>query len=169
MTTPLAVVLAALTMVVVGVVIARGRLGGGPAPEEAGTARIVRVVDGDTVVADLGGREEQVRLLGIDTPESVDPQSPVECYGKEAVARTAEILPPGTAVRLVRDVEPRDRYSRLLAYVYRIDDGTFVNLALVSEGYAMTLTYPPNVAHADELNAAAARARNDRRGLWAAC
>lgn len=168
MATPLGVVLVALLLVVVGVVIS-GVLRGDPAPEEAGTARIVRLVDGDTVVVDIGGREEHVRLLGIDTPESVDPRSPVECYGREAAAKTAELLPPGTAVRLVRDVEARDRYSRLLAYVYRIDDGTFVNLALVSEGFATTLTYPPNVAHADELNAAAARARNDRRGLWAAC
>ncbi len=148
-------------------------VGCGRAPEQsssaAGTGRVVRVIDGDTVVVDVGGTDEHVRLLGIDTPESVDPRSPVECFGKEAALRTTALLPPGTEVRLVRDVEARDRYSRLLAYLYRVDDGTFVNLALVSEGYASVLTYPPNVAHAEELRAAAAEARGEGRGLWSAC
>lgn len=135
----------------------------------AGAAEVVRVVDGDTIVVRLDGAEERVRLLGIDTPESVDPRSPVECFGKEAAAHTAALLPPGTPVRLVRDVEARDRYERLLAYVYRIDDGTFVNLRLVEDGYAAVLTYPPNVAHADEFVAAAGEARESGRGLWSAC
>ena len=135
----------------------------------AGAAEVVRVVDGDTIVVRLGGTEERVRLLGIDTPESVDPRSPVECFGKEAAAHTGSLLPPGTPVRLVRDVEARDRYDRLLAYVYRIDDGTFVNLRLVEDGYAAVLTYPPNVAHADEFVAAAGEARESGRGLWSAC
>ncbi len=156
-----------IATLLVGATGCRG--GQSPASGEAGTGRIVRVVDGDTVVVDLGGNDEHVRLLGIDTPESVDPRSPVECFGKEAAARTAALLPPGTEVRLVRDVEARDRYSRLLAYLYRVHDGTFVNLELVSEGYAAVLTYPPNVAHADELAAAAARARSEGRGLWSAC
>jgi len=116
----------------------------------------------------LGGREETVRLIGIDTPETVDPRSPVECFGEEASARTKALLPAGTHVRLVADVEARDRYDRLLAYVYR-DDGTFVNLSLVEDGYASVLTYPPNVAHVDEFTAAAARARDEGRGLWGAC
>ncbi len=136
---------------------------------EAGSAKVVRVVDGDTIVVLLDGAEERVRLLGIDTPESVDPRSPVDCFGKEAAAHTASLLPPGTPVRLVRDVEARDRYDRLLAYVYRADDGTFVNLRLVEEGYAAVLTYPPNVAHADEFVAAAGKAREAGRGLWSAC
>jgi micrococcal nuclease len=135
----------------------------------AGLARIVRVVDGDTVVVRLAGEEERVRLIGIDTPESVDPRAPVECFGAEASARTAELLPPGTEVRLVRDAEARDRYGRLLAYVYRRDDDTFVNLALAEEGYASVLTYPPNVAHTAELVAAAASAREEGRGLWSTC
>lgn len=134
-----------------------------------GAAEVVRVVDGDTIVVRLGRDEETVRLLGIDTPESVDPRSPVECFGKEASARTGELLPPGTDVRLVRDVEARDRYDRLLAYVYRGDDDTFVNLALVEEGYADVLTYPPNVAHAADFVSAAGAARTEGRGLWQAC
>jgi micrococcal nuclease len=142
--------------------------GGGDPPGDDGRASVVRVVDGDTVEVRIGGREETVRLIGIDTPETVDPRSPVECFGEEASDRAKALLPVGTEVRLVADVEPRDRYDRLLAYVYR-DDGTFVNLALVEDGYASVLTYPPNVAHASEFTAAAARAREGGRGLWGAC
>ena len=140
-----------------------------PTADDPGEARIVRVVDGDTVLVSLDGAEERVRLIGIDTPESVDPRAPVECFGKEASDRTAALLPPGTAVRLVRDVEARDRYGRLLAYLYRADDDVFVNLALAEEGYASVLTYPPNVAHTDEFVAAVAAAREAGRGLWSAC
>jgi len=157
-----------LLLVVVVVVAARARGGDGGAPASGGRAEVVRVVDGDTVVVRLGGDEDTVRLIGIDTPETVDPRSPVECFGQEASRRTKALLPAGTPVRLVADAEPRDRYRRLLAYVYR-DDGTFVNLALVEEGYASVLTYPPNVAHVGEFTAAAARAREAGRGLWAAC
>lgn len=130
---------------------------------------MIRVVDGDTVVVDVQGQRETVRLLGIDTPETVDPRRPVQCFGKEASAYTASLVPPGTAVNLVGDVELRDQYGRLLAYVYKADDGTFVNLRLVQEGYASVLTHPPNVAHAPEFVAAAAEARTAGRGLWAAC
>ena len=142
---------------------------GGSGGDPPGTGRIERVVDGDTVVVDLASGEETVRLIGIDTPESVDPRQPVECFGKEASARTAELLPAGTRVRLVRDVEPRDRYDRLLAYVYRLPDELFVNLSLAVDGYAVPLTYPPNVAHTDEIVAAARAAREAGRGLWSAC
>jgi micrococcal nuclease len=148
-------------------VVARQRVVGDDGPP--GTAVVRQVVDGDTLTVEIGGVEERVRLLGIDTPESVDPRRPVECFGKEAARRTAELLPRGTRVRLVRDVEARDQYRRLLAYVYRADDNLFVNLALVRDGYANVLTYPPNVAHADEFVAAAASARAGRRGLWRAC
>jgi micrococcal nuclease len=147
-----------------------------PAPATAtGGARLsanavmVRDVDGDTIRVRVGRRVEPVRLLGIDTPETKDPRKPVQCFGKEASARTAALLPRGTPLRLVRDVEGRDRYARLLAYVYRATDGLFVNLALVQEGYAVTLTYPPNVAHAGEFVAAAARARSAGLGLWSRC
>ena len=99
-------------------------------------ATVVRVVDGDTIVVRLGDRTETVRLIGIDTPESVARDRPDECYGAEASSRLAELLPPGTAVQLTRDVEPRDMYDRLLAYVHRPDDGLFVNLAQVADGYA---------------------------------
>ena len=158
---------AVLVALVLAVRARGGGGGGGPAADD-GRASVVRVVDGDTVEVRIGGREETVRLIGIDTPETVDPRSPVECFGEEASDRAKALLPVGTEVRLVADVEPRDRYDRLLAYVYR-DDGTFVNLALVEDGYASVLTYPPNVAHASEFTAAAARAREGGRGLWGAC
>ena len=134
-----------------------------------GDATVDRVVDGDTIVARIAGSTERVRLIGIDTPESVDPRRPVECFGKEASKHTAELLPEGTAVRLVRDVEARDRYGRLLAYVYRSRDDLFVNLELAEDGYASVATYPPNVAHVAEFTRAAAEARREGRGLWSAC
>ncbi len=134
-----------------------------------GEAVVTRVVDGDTIVVHVGGRDERVRLIGIDTPETVDPRKPVQCFGKEASAHTHELLPPGTVVRLERDVEPRDRYDRLLAYVYRVSDGLFVNLALARDGYAQLLTIAPNVSYVDQLRAAVADARRAGRGLWSAC
>ena len=135
----------------------------------SGGMTVEHVVDGDTIVVHVGGRDERVRLIGIDTPETVDPRKPVQCFGKEASNRTKALLPEGTAVRLERDVEARDRYGRLLAYVFRVNDGTFVNLALAQEGYALPLTIPPNVAYADRFAAAAADARREERGLWGAC
>ena len=134
-----------------------------------GEAVVTRVVDGDTIVVHLGGRDERVRLIGIDTPETVDPRKPVQCFGKEASAHTHELLPAGTVVRLERDVEARDRFDRLLAYVYRVSDGLFVNLALASDGYAQMLTIPPNVAYVDEFRAAVTDARRSGRGLWSSC
>jgi micrococcal nuclease len=143
------------------------------APSRAGSADgvavVVRPVDGDTVVVRVGGTDEPVRLIGIDTPESVAQDRPVECFGPEAKARLAELLPPGTAVRLERDAEARDRYDRLLAYVIRADDGRFVNEVLVEEGYAEAAAYPPNLARQAELDAAETRARAADRGLWPAC
>lgn len=142
---------------------------GEPSTSLDANATVVRVVDGDTIVAEVAGTDERVRLIGIDTPESVKPRSPVECFGKEASAHTRRLLADGTGIRLVLDVEERDRYGRLLAYVYRAADGMFVNLALAADGDAGLLTYPPNVAHVDELRAAVAAAREHGRGLWSAC
>ena len=136
---------------------------------EPGAATVVDVRDGDTIQVRLGGRTEEVRLIGIDTPETHHPSRPVECFGVEATARTEELLPEGTAIRLERDQEPRDRYDRLLAYVYVADSGTFVNLELVQGGYADAYPFPPNEAHARELEAAASRARSAHTGLWGAC
>ncbi len=158
-----------VAVVAVGSALAGCARTAGGVAAEPGQAVVQRVVDGDTIVVHIGGRDERVRLIGIDTPESVDPRQPVECFGKEASAHTSELLPAGTIVRLERDVEARDRYDRLLAYVHRVSDDLFVNLALARDGYAQQLTIPPNVAYADQFRAAVAEARQAGRGLWSAC
>ena len=140
-----------------------------PALLPDGTGTIVRPVDGDTVVVALSGVDEPVRLIGIDTPESVARDRPIECYGPEAKERAAELLPTGTVVRLERDVEARDKYDRLLAYVYRDEDDLFINLLLVQEGYAESFPYPPNTAHQGAFDQAEAEAKAAHRGLWPAC
>lgn len=129
-------------------------------------ATVERVVDGDTIVL-VGG--ERVRLIGVDTPETKDPRKAVQCFGVEASAHTTGLLPSGTPVRIVHDVERRDRYGRTLAYVYREADGLFVNADLVANGYAQILTIPPNVAHVDEFRALQTGARDTNRGLWGSC
>lgn len=139
------------------------------APTDPGAATVVEVVDGDTVVVDLAGRRETLRLIGIDTPETVDPDQPPECWGAEASAHTKALLPAGTAVRLTRDVEARDRYDRLLVYVERTEDGLFVNLDLVAGGWADDYPFPPNVAHQREFALAVSQARAEGLGLWGTC
>jgi micrococcal nuclease len=154
---------AALVYVVLG-----GTLWGRAPSPVAGT--VVRAtIDGDTVRVDIDGVSEDVRLIGIDTPETVHPTRPVECFGPEASAHIAELLPEGTAVVLERDTEERDHFGRLLAYVLRAADGLFVNEAMVRAGYAEVLTIAPNVAHTATFTAAAAEARREGRGLWVAC
>lgn len=142
---------------------------GGSDPSPPGTGTVAQVVDGDTIEVALGPRTETVRLLGIDTPETVEPGAPVDCFGPEASARTKALLPEGAEVRLTRDVEVRDRFGRLLAYVERTRDGLFVNRSLVADGYARTLSIAPNDAHRGALAAAERDARRDGRGLWGAC
>ena len=139
------------------------------APTTGGVAVVDHVVDGDTVVVDLGGREETLRLIGVDTPETLDPDTPPECFGQEASDHTKGLLPPGTEVRLTRDVEARDRYDRLLVYVERAEDGLFVNLDLVTGGWADDFPFPPNVAHERDFALAASEARRQGIGLWGAC
>jgi micrococcal nuclease len=149
-----------------------------PFPRRSGTqgtggeATVVEVIDGDTLAIDLAGDDggdEHVRLIGIDTPETVAPDRPDECFGAEASRHLADLAPPGTALRLERDVEARDQYDRLLAYVYRARDGLFLNLAQVAGGFAEPLAYPPNVAHRADFERAAREARVTGAGLWAAC
>jgi micrococcal nuclease len=165
-----AVVLAAavVTAAVAGLDLAPGP-GGPGATAAGGKATVVRVVDGDTVVVAVGGTEEPVRLIGIDTPESVARDRPNECFGAEASTRLAELLPAGTAVRLTRDVEPRDMYDRLLAYVQRDADGLLVNHAQVAGGYAEASDHPPNSTYRDDFARAEQAARRAGLGLWSAC
>ncbi|MET0577674.1 MAG: thermonuclease family protein, partial [Ilumatobacteraceae bacterium] len=132
-------------------------------------AVVEHVVDGDTIDVDIGGRDERVRLIGVDTPEVYVDEGPPDCYGPEASAFTKALLAPGTAVRLERDVVGRDDYGRLLAYVYVAADGTFVNDALVRRGLARPLTIAPNATYAARFVAASIDAEADGLGLWGAC
>ena len=125
-------------------------------------ARVERVVDGDTVVL-VGG--ERVRYIGIDTPELHHPRKPIEAYAREAKEVNRNLV-EGKQVRLELDVEPRDHYGRLLAYVFREEDQTFVNAELMRLGYAQLLTIPPNVKYVEYLRQMQTQAREMKRGLW---
>jgi micrococcal nuclease len=130
------------------------------------TALVTRVVDGDTIEARIDGEVEDVRLIGVDTPETVKPGEPVQCFGPQASTFTKHLL-EDRPVRLVFGIERRDVYGRLLAYAY-LGDRLF-NAALLRRGLARSLTIPPNdrfAPHFERLELAAARAG---RGLWAAC
>lgn len=140
------------------------------------TATVTNVVDGDTIDVEITGRTEgpaageagigseyRVRLIGIDTPESVRPGTPVECFGKEA-SDAAEALLDGAEVRLVKDVEETDRYDRLLRYVYL--EGEMANARLVANGYASAYTYPPNIRWSELFVQLEREAREGNRGLW---
>jgi micrococcal nuclease len=134
------------------------------------SARLERVIDGDTIVARIDGHEERVRYIGIDTPETVKPDTPVQCFGPQAHDLNARLL-GGTGAQLTLrfDRELRDRYGRLLAYVYRGADGLLVNARLVAAGAARTLAITPNTARAAQLSALQHDARVAGRGLWGAC
>ena len=129
-------------------------------------ARVLRVVDGDTILVELEGREERVRYIGVDAPESVAPDRPPGCFGREAREANRELV-EGKTVRLERDVSERDRFGRLLRYVYA--DGASVNEELVRRGYATAVTFPPDVREAARFRALERQARESRRGLWGAC
>ncbi|HYT38655.1 MAG TPA: thermonuclease family protein [Acidimicrobiia bacterium] len=137
---------------------------GGDGP--GGSARVTAVVDGDTLDVSWAGRRERVRLLGVDTPETVDPHRPVGCYGPEASAFTHRRL-QGRTVRLSFDRQRRDRYGRLLAYVEV--DGRRFNDELLTGGYARVLVIPPNGRHGRSMLDEELAARSAQRGLWGAC
>jgi len=133
------------------------------------SARLERVIDGDTIVADVEGHEERIRYIGIDTPETVKPNTAVQCFGPQAHDLNARLLGgEGTPLTLRFDRELRDRYGRLLAYVFRAD-GLFVNARLITAGAARTLPIAPNTARAAQLSGLQHDARTAGRGLWGAC
>jgi micrococcal nuclease len=125
--------------------------------------RVVRVIDGDTIEVEVWGVKERVRYIGIDTPETVHPSKPVECFGKEASVQN-KMLVEGKEVYMERDVTDRDKYGRLLRYVYVGD--VLVNEALVRGGYASVYTYPPDVKYDGRFRDAERSAREESRGLW---
>jgi micrococcal nuclease len=140
-----------------------------PAPNNPSLvlAKVVAVVDGDTIDVDMGeGNIKRVRYIGINTPESVDPRKPIQCYSKEATAKNSELV-DGVMVGLEKDVSETDRYGRLLRYVYLGD--MLVNQVLVAEGYAYATSYPPDVKYQDIFKAAEQQARIEKKGLWKSC
>jgi micrococcal nuclease len=130
---------------------------------------VPRIVDGDTIKVELGdGELETVRYIGVDTPETVKPGEPVQCFGKAASAYNRRLV-EGKRVRLQLGREQRDRYGRLLAYVFVRPGGAFVNALLVARGYARALTIPPNDLFANRFKRLARQAERRGLGLWSAC
>ena len=133
-----------------------------PSPQLHSPQRFcVRVIDGDTIELDGG---ERVRLLGVDTPETVDPRRPVQYFGKEASAFTRRMV-EGKNVRLEEDQDTRDRYGRTLAYVY-LQDGTFLNAEIVRQGYGHAYTRFP-FRYEQRFVQLERESRENSRGLWA--
>ncbi len=155
-----------LLLVVVALLLVRPWEGGDADGPAAATAAVTRVVDGDTIEVSTGGEAEDLRLIGIDTPETVKPDAPVECFGPRASGFTHGLL-EGRRVRLVFGAERRDVYGRLLAYVYL--GHRFVNAELVRRGLARTLTIPPNDRYAGLFKQLEKQAARRGRGLWGAC
>ncbi len=130
---------------------------------ENNLVKVIRVVDGDTIEIESG---EKVRYIGIDTPETVDPRKPVQCFGVEASKKNKELV-EGKMVRLEKDITDRDKYNRLLRYIYVGD--TFINLELVKQGFAYSYSYPPDIKYQDQIVKVQEEAREAKRGLWGAC
>lgn len=130
---------------------------------EVGTVKITRVIDGDTIEIEGG---ERVRYIGIDTPETLDPRKPVQCFGVEASNKNKELV-ERKMVRLEKDITDRDKYNRLLRYVWVGD--TFINLELVKQGFAYSYSYPPDIKHQEQFINAQREARENKLGLWDSC
>lgn len=143
------------------------------------TATVVKVVDGDTIKVNLLDKRENIRLIGVDTPESRNNQKAqkdakrtkhdikvILSQGKKATLHLKSLVPEGSKVYLEFDVEPRDRYGRYLAYIF-LPDGSMLNELIVRNGYASPMTYPPNVKYAELFREAYQFARNNQTGLWA--
>ena len=136
-------------------------------PASAFTASVVRVVDGDTFVAQVGsGPDVRVRVIGVDTPETVKPDTPVRCYGRQASAFTKHLLPAGTVVRAAHEAGGDvDRYGRQLWDVW-LPDGRFLESVLAASGAARAYPYPPQTEHASLIAELATEAQQSGRGLW---
>ncbi len=133
------------------------------ASDTASTYLVTKVIDGDTIAIEGG---EVIRYIGIDTPETVHPSKPQQCFGQEASDKNKELV-SGKRIRIEKDVSETDKYDRILRYVWVGD--IFVNDYLVRQGYAYAYTYPPDVKYADQFVQAQNEAKENNRGLWAAC
>jgi micrococcal nuclease len=149
----------------------------------AANATVRSVTDGDTITIELSNAErlstetdgatfsqiEKLRLIGIDTPETKRPNTSIECFAAESDRALRQLLPDQTPVFVELDIEHRDRYGRLLGYVFRASDGLFINHEMVRSGMAASLTFPPNVVYSDQFFQAAEAARGNNVGLWSTC
>lgn len=132
--------------------------------------KVTKVIDGDTIEIEGGQR---IRYIGMDTPETVDPRKPVQCFGREASNKNKELV-EGKDIRLEKDVSETDKYGRLLRYIYlpAADSNSgdlFVNEYLIKEGYAHASSYPPDIKYQEQFSAAERDAQENTRGLWNAC
>jgi micrococcal nuclease len=136
-------------------------------PEKVEGTQVIKVVDGDTVDVSINGTEEKLRLIGINTPETVDPRKPVECFGKEASARAKELL---SNKKVTLEFDPTqdktDKYGRTLAYIF-LEDGTNFNKKMIEDGYAYEYTYDKPYRYQLEFKAAQKYAEEHKKGLWA--
>lgn len=166
---PLSLLLAAALAAGVAGCGGGGDAGAPPAPDAA--ARVVRVVDGDTVILRLDGDDRRVRLLGVDAPESVTPDRPVECWGPQSAAAGRRLMPAGAAVTVATDPTQgaEDRFGRLLAEVTVGDAPETVNVALVRQGAAEVFRGDGRGRLQPALRAAEREARDAGRGLWGSC
>lgn len=164
----------AIAVAAVGIVAAGQALGWWQEPAKTATHgqpglyNVKSFADGDTITVEMGGREERIRMIGVDTPETHKPNAPVQCYGPEASAYTKQLI-GDEQVRLEADPQSsnRDRYNRLLRYVY-LADGRLVEAELIKGGYGFAYTYFPFTKSA-EFTAAQKQAQEQRAGLWTAC
>ncbi len=133
-----------------------------------GAYRVVAFDDGDTIIVDMDGNKETIRFIGVDTPEVKDPRKPVQCFGKLASEFTKQLI-GNNPVRLEADPTNtnRDRYNRLLRYVY-LPDGTLVNAEIIKQGYGFAYTSFP-FTKKDEFRTLEKQAREENRGLWGSC
>lgn len=129
-------------------------------------ATVVKVVDGDTIDILKNNNKERIRLLGINTPETVDPRKSVQCFGEQASNKAKELL-ENKSIKMESDPTQgdKDKYGRLLRYIY-LENGTFVNLVLIQEGFAYEYTYDTPYKFQKEFKAAQKNAEAQKKGLW---
>lgn len=153
-----------------GAAVPKGTPSGPTPPTDAFGATVERVVDGDTFLAHVDGssRRLRVRIIGVDSPETVKPEQPTQCFGRQASAYLKKLVERRKVRAAYQPGGRRDRFDRELWDVW-LPDGTFVAGQLVEQGYARSVRIRPQVRHADYLRALERRASNERRGLWGAC
>lgn len=149
------------------VLVSQASLSFGLLPSQSYATTVSEVVDGDTITAQVAGKSQRIRLIGIDTPE--DSVRERECGGAEATAFLGELIPPGTEILLTRGQEAYDIYDRLLAYVFRASDGLLVNLAMAEYGMASELSFGINTHFLPQFRRAENTAKRNGLGVWGQC